>query len=83
MFQKVSANESFITSLGIKRFSIDKLLSQSSEKLRKETLLCCGLGSFRCRKISPIADEGGEGFSRSRVETFLSHLVEKISSGTL
>ena len=52
MFEKVSDNENFNTSLGITRFSIEKLLSQSTERLRRKTLLCCGLGNFRVGKIS-------------------------------
>ena len=83
MFQKISENEIFNSSLGITRFSIEKMLSQSSEKLRRETLLCYGLGKFRCRKNLKIGDGGAEGLSRSCVENFLSHLVEKLSSGTL
>ena len=56
VFQKKSDNEIVNPSLGITRFSIEKLLSQSSERLRRETLLCCVLGNFRCQKFLQIRD---------------------------
>ena len=68
--------------MGITRFSIANLLSQSTKKFRRETLLCSGLGNFRCRKILQKAGAGRGGTVKILRRNFLSHLAENFSRGT-
>ena len=65
---------------GISRFSIENLLSHSTEKLRRGTLL-----RFTKFLISKkFMDKRGrrEGVSRFSVKIFLSHSAEKFRRGT-
>ena len=62
---------------GVSRFSVENLLSHSTEKLRRGTLLC--FTKFLVSKKLWITEEGGgrEGVSRFSVRNFLFHSAEK------
>ena len=65
---------------GISRFSIENLLSHSTEKLRRRTLLC--FRKFRVSKnFMDKKGGGGEGVSRFSVKNFLSQSAEKFRRG--
>ena len=72
MLQKISGIEKLYGQRGggVSRFSVEKFLSHSTEKLRWGTLLC-----FRKFLISKnVKDKGG--VSRFSVEILLSHSTE-------
>ena len=62
---------------GIARFSIENLLSHSTEKLCRGTLLC--FTKFLVSK--KFMDKRAGGVSRFSVENFLSHSAEKFRRG--
>ena len=62
---------------GVSRFSMESLLSQSTEKLRRGTLLC-----FRKFRVSKNFMPK-RGISRFSIKNMLSHSTEKLRRGTL
>ena len=68
---------------GILRFSIENLLSHSTEKNRRETLLC--FTKFLVSKNFMDEGEGGgrEGASRFSLKKFLTHGAEKLRKENL
>ena len=77
-FRKIQGSKNLMPKRGISRFSIDILLSHSTEKFRRGTLLCCVSQNLRQRKS--FGKEGG--VSRASVESFSSHIAEKFGRGT-
>ena len=69
----------------ISPFSIENLLSHSTEKLRRGTLPSVFHKVSGIEKIYGSEGEGGkrEGVSRYSVKNFLSYSAEKIRRGTL
>ena len=76
-----SSIKKFMPKRGKSRFSIENLLSDSAEKFRRGTLLCCFSENFREPKNLWI--KTGGGVSRAFVEKFLSHSAEKLRKGIL
>ena len=68
---------------GVKsQFSVEKFLSNSTEKFRRGTLLCCVSKKFRWQKS--LWKKSGQGdLSKLSVEIFLSHSTEIFSRGAL
>ena len=77
-----SGIKKFMPKRGKSRFSIENLLSDSAEKFRRGTLLCCFSENFRYPK-SLWMKTGGGGVPRASVEKFLSHSAEKLRKGIL
>ena len=76
-FRKFRSSKNFMPKRGISRFSIENLLSHSTEKLRRGTLLC--FTKFLVPK--KFMDKRG-GVSQFSVNIFLSHSAEKFRRGT-
>ena len=79
-FLQINSTTDFCT-LGkrVSRFSVENLLSHSTEKLRRGTLFC--FTKFLVSK--KFMDKRGGGVSRFSIKTFLSHSAEKFRRGTL
>ena len=79
VFQKILVSKNFMPKMGLSQFSIENLVSHSTEKLRR-TLLC--FTKFLLSK-KLLDKRGREGLSRFSVKNFLSHSAEKFRRGTL
>ena len=77
--RKFRVSKNFMPKRGISRFSIENLVSHSTNKLRRETLLC-----FTKLLVSKnLWIRGGEGVSRFSFKKFLSHSAEKFRKRTI
>ena len=63
---------------GKSRFSIENLLSRSTEKLRRGTLLCFTKFLVSKKFVDKRGGRRREGVSRFSVKNFLFHSAEKI-----
>ena len=68
---------------GVSRFSVEIVLSHSTETFRRGTLLCCVSENFWHRKILWIRGRGERGSITIFRQNFLSHSAEKFRRGTL
>ena len=67
---------------GISQFSVENLLSHSTEKLRRGTLLCF-TKLLVSKKLMHKRGGGGREYHDFLSKNFLSHSAEKFRRGTL
>ena len=77
-FRKLSVTKNFMDQRGVSIFFKEGVLSHSSERLRRGTLLCCV--SEICRKQKVMDQRGVSIFFK---EGLLSHSTEELRRGTV
>ena len=82
MFHYFRVSENFVLQRVVTIFSRN-FLSHSTEKLRRENLLCCVSEHFRLRKRLWIRGGGGMGVSKFSVESFLPQSAGNFRRGNL
>ena len=81
VFTNINSTTDFCTLCRrISRFSVEKFLSHSTEKLRRGTLLCFTKFLVSKKFMDKRGEEGS--ISRFSVENFLSHNAENFRRGT-